>query len=93
VRYFASGFDSPPAALAELFGWAAGLALSAQVEPGFDDRPTADELRTPWPASGRPANLIPFGHQFGRGALFAALAVLGPAAMVLAGLAVFRRFH
>jgi hypothetical protein len=91
VRYFASGFDSPPAALAELFGWAAGLTLNAQVDPDFDDRPTADELREPWPISGRSAGLIPVGHQFGRGALFAALVVLGPAALVLTGLALYAR--
>jgi hypothetical protein len=93
VRYFASGLDSPPAALAELFGWAAGLPVNGQVNAAFDDRPTADELRTPWPVAGRPPELIPLGHQLGRGALLVALTVLGPAAMVLLGLAVYARFR
>jgi hypothetical protein len=93
VRYFASGLDSPPAALAELFGWAAGLTLNGQVDPAFDDRPTADELRAPWPVAGRPAELIPLGHQLGRCALLTALTVLGPAMMILSGLAVYARFR
>jgi hypothetical protein len=93
VRYFASGLDSPPAELAELFGWAAGLPLNGQVDPAFDDRPTAGELRPPWPVEGRPAGQIPLGHQLGRGVLFAALAVLGPAAMTLLGLYVASWFR
>jgi Double-GTPase 2 len=93
VRYFASGLDTPPAALAELFGWAAGLPLGGRVDPAFDDRPAADELREPWPVAGRPPELIPYGHQTGRSALFAALTVLGPLLMVLAGLSVYARFR
>jgi Double-GTPase 2 len=93
VRYFASGLDSPPAALAELFGWAAGLPLTAQVDPSFDDRPAADELREPSPVASRPPELIPYGHQVGRSALFAALTVLGPLLMVSIGLLVYARFR
>jgi hypothetical protein len=93
VRYFASGLDSPPAALAELFGWAAGLPLGGQADPAFDDRPTAEEMREPWPVSGRPAEQIPYGYQAGRGALLAALTLLGPVIMVLLGLSVYTRFH
>jgi hypothetical protein len=93
VRYFASGLDIPPAALAELFGWAAGLPLGGQVDPAFDDRPAADELREPWPVAGRPPSLVPYGHQAGRSALFAALTVLGPLIMILLGLSVYARFR
>jgi hypothetical protein len=93
VRYFASGLDSPPSALAELFGWAAGLPLDGRVDPAFDDRPAADELREPWPVAGRPPELVPYGHQVGRSALFAALTVLGPLLMVLIGLSVYARFR
>jgi Double-GTPase 2 len=93
VRYFASGLDSPPAALAELFGWAAGLPLSGQVDPAFDDRAAADELSEPWPVAGRPPSLVPYGHQAGRSALFAALTVLGPLIMILLGLSVYARFR
>jgi hypothetical protein len=93
VRYFASGLDSPPAALAELFGWAAGLPLDGRVDPAFDDRPAADELREPWPVAGRPASLVPYGHQVGRNALFAALTVLGPLLMIVFGLTLYGRFR
>ena len=93
VRYFASGLDSPPAALAELFAWAAGLPLGGQLDPAFDDRPTADELREPWPIAGRPPDQIPTGHQVGRSVLFAALGVLGPLIMILVGLSVYARFR
>jgi hypothetical protein len=93
VRYFVSGLDSSPAALAELFGWAAGLPLGGPVDPAFDDRPTADEMREPWPVSGRPPELIPLGHQVGRSALFATLGVLGPLIMILVGLSLYARFR
>ncbi|MDN3352216.1 hypothetical protein [Actinomadura sp. DC4] len=93
VRYFASGLDSPPAALAELFGWAAGLPLGGRADPAFDDRPTSDEMREPWPVAGRPAGQIPYGHQAGRGALLAALVLLGPVIMVVLGLSLYARFH
>jgi hypothetical protein len=93
VRYFASGLDSPPAALAELFGWAAGLPLDGQVDPSFDDRPAGEELREPWPVSGRPAELIPAAHQVGRSALFTALIVLGPLVMCVLGLSVYMRLR
>jgi hypothetical protein len=92
VRYFASGLDSSPAALAELFGWAAGLPLGGQADPAFDDRPTADEMREPWPVAGRPAEQIPYGHQVGRGALLAALTVVGPVIMLVLGLSAYARF-
>ncbi len=92
VRYFASGLDTPPAALADLFGWAAGLTLTGQPDLAFDDRPAADELRTPWPVAGRPPETVPLGHQVGRAALFLSLAVLGPAAMILFGLGVYGVF-
>jgi hypothetical protein len=93
VRYFASGLDSPPSALAELFGWAAGLPLGATVDAAFDDRPTTDELREPWPVAGRPAEQIPSGHRFGRRALLASLTVLGPVMMILFGLSVYARLR
>lgn len=94
VRYFASGLDSPPAALAELFGWAAGLPpIGVRVDPAFDDRPTADELREPWPILGRPPELIPLGHQVGRSVLFSVLAVAGPLIMILIGFWVYARFR
>ncbi len=89
VRYFASGLDTPPAALADVFGWAAGLTMTGRPDPAFDDRPAADELRTPWPVAGRPSGSIPLGYQAGRVALFLALAVIGPVAMLLSGLAVY----
>ncbi|WP_308206861.1 TRAFAC clade GTPase domain-containing protein [Actinoallomurus rhizosphaericola] len=38
VRYLASGLDTPPAALADLFGWAAGLPLAGR-EPTPADSP------------------------------------------------------
>jgi Double-GTPase 2 len=108
VRYFASGLDSPPAALADLFGWAAGLTLNGGPEqapepapdaeaagddPVFDDRPTADEMRAPWPISRRSAGLIPLGHRIGRLSLFEALAVLGPAVTAVFGLGVYAWFR
>jgi hypothetical protein len=43
--------------------------------------------------AGRPAGQIPSGYQAGRGALLAALTVLGPVIMVLLGLSVYARFH
>lgn len=94
VRYFASGLDSPPAALADLFGWAAGLATTRNVAPAEDavadvDVPSVEELTDPWPASGRPADVIPLGHQIGRLFLLGALAVLGPATLVLLVLGVY----
>jgi Double-GTPase 2 len=93
VRYFASGLDSSPAALAELLGWVAGLPLGGPVDPAFDDRPAADELRDTGPVAGRPADVVPVGHRVGRHSLFAALAVLGPALMVLFGLWIFTTVH
>jgi hypothetical protein len=93
VRYFASGLDSPPSALADLFGWAAGLPLGGGVDPAFDDRPTTDELREPWPVAGRPAEQIPSGHRFGRHTLLASLTVLGPVMMLLLGLSVYARLR
>ncbi len=93
VRYFASGLDTPPAALADLFAWAAGLPPGGPVNPAFDDLPTSDELREPWPIAGRPSGQIPTGHQVGRGALLAALTVLGPLTMILLGLSVYARFR
>jgi hypothetical protein len=47
----------------------------------------------PWSAVGRPERLIPLGYQLGRGALLTALLVLGPAALVVLGLAGYARFH
>ena len=47
----------------------------------------------PWPVAGRPPELVPYGHQVGRSALFAALTVLGPLLMILAGLSMYARFH
>ncbi|MEV0398556.1 hypothetical protein [Actinoallomurus sp. NPDC050550] len=180
VRYLASGLDTPPTALADLFGWAAGLPIGGQrQEPGgpvpagstspvtptgpeeagdrhagnrsgyagpagnpppgarsagdrraggrpadggrsaddrsaddegADDRladglPAATERRAtterpvaadpsgPWRGAGRPERLIPLGYQLGRGALLTALLVLGPAALLLLGLAGYARFH
>jgi hypothetical protein len=89
VRYFASGLDSPPDELASLFGWAAGLPLNGAAAASFDDRPAPDELRPSWPVAGRPPELIPLGHQVGRGALLTALVVLGPVLMLLFGLWVY----
>jgi hypothetical protein len=83
VRYFASGLDTEPEALVELFGWAAGVPLNARASPAPHARPVA----------GRPAAVIPLGHQLGRGALLAALTVLGPAAMVLIALTTYVRLR
>jgi hypothetical protein len=71
----------------------AAVGEPADASPGFDDRPAPEELREPWPVAGRPAELIPLGHQIGRGALFTVLAVLGPIVMLLLGLSVYMRFR
>jgi hypothetical protein len=83
VRYFASGLDTEPGALAELFGWAADIPPN-----GRPDR--APEAR---PVTGRPAAVIPLGHQLGRGALLTALTVLGPLTLILVGLVTYTRLH
>jgi hypothetical protein len=86
VRYFASGLDSPPDELASLFGWAAGLPLDGVTPTPSEDRPEEERRR---PVAGRPPELIPLGHQVGRGALLTALVVLGPVLTVLFGLWVY----
>jgi hypothetical protein len=117
VRYLASGLDTSPAALADLFGWAAGLPIGGQpqepvpVDSVTDladehltgrtpagreatiERPAVADRCDPWRAAGRPERLIPLGYQLGRGVLLTALLVLGPAALLLLGLAGYARFH
>lgn len=93
VRYFASGLDTPPGALAGLFGWAAGLPLDGRVDQAFDDRPAAAGTPGGWAAPGRPDRMIPLGHQFGRGVLLTALTVLGPATVAVLGIAAYVRLR
>ncbi|GAA4627164.1 hypothetical protein GCM10023196_038290 [Actinoallomurus vinaceus] len=57
------------------------------------ERSVAADQGDPWRAAGRPGRLIPLGYQLGRGALLTALLVLGPAALLLLGLAGYARFH
>lgn len=92
VRYFASGLDTPPAALAGLFGWAAGLPLD-EVDSAFDDRPAVAGAPGGRVTPGRPDRLIPLGHQVGRGVLLTALTVLGPATVALLGVAAYVRLR
>ncbi|HEX6468505.1 MAG TPA: hypothetical protein VF069_05365 [Streptosporangiaceae bacterium] len=84
VRYFASGLDTDPAAVAELVGWVTGLPLNGHtprhaVEPNVP----AAALRDEWSARGRPAELVPAGYQAGRWAILAGLSTLNIGALGL----------
>ncbi|MES9608634.1 hypothetical protein [Actinomadura sp. NPDC000929] len=82
VRYFASGLDTEPAAVADLLGWVTGLPAAdaadgarapADVPP---EPPGTAPLRAPWPVRGRDAGRVPAGYQAGRWAVLAGVSVL-----------------
>lgn len=85
VRYFASGLDSEPGALAELLAWAADVPLNGS--------PRAAEPATRHPVTGRPADAVPLGHQVGRWALLAGVTVLGPLTLLAVAVAAYARLH
>lgn len=85
VRYFGSGFDTEPAAVAELLGWVTGLSANGhdlRLEP-TDEVPGTAPLRVPWQAKGRKASIVPLGHQAGRWAILAGSSVLSLTAVIL----------
>jgi hypothetical protein len=84
VRYFASGLDTDPSAVAELLGWVSGLSLNGHT-PRHATEPEvpAAALRDPWTARGRPAELVPASYQAGRWAILIGLSLLNAAALAL----------
>ncbi|GAA0942431.1 TRAFAC clade GTPase domain-containing protein [Actinocorallia libanotica] len=82
VRVFPSGLNTPPAHLASLVGWVAGLPLAsrdgapATPPPDLAAVPPVLPLRDPWRPKGRGAGLVPLGHQAGRWAILAGLSLL-----------------
>ncbi|GAA3922993.1 hypothetical protein GCM10023085_00170 [Actinomadura viridis] len=94
VRYFGSGLATDPGEVADLLGWASGLAPDRRrtaAEPGRDLPGTAP-LRAPWPVRGRDATRVPAGYQAGRWAVLAGLSVLTVAALTGAAIAAAQRF-
>jgi hypothetical protein len=99
VRYFASGLATEPADVADLLGWASGLAPAG---PSGGDHPlTAGDaqevpgtapLRAPWPVRGRGSARVPAGYQAGRWAVLCGLSVLTVAAVTGAVVAAAERF-
>lgn len=82
VRYFASGLDTEPGAVADLLGWVTGLPAAgspdgarapADVPP---EPPGTAPLRAPWPVRGRDSGRVPAGYQVGRWAVLAGVSVL-----------------
>ncbi|WP_067457630.1 TRAFAC clade GTPase domain-containing protein [Actinomadura macra] len=99
VRYFGSGLATEPADVADLLGWASGLA----APPAADDRPATASgegqevpgtapLRAPWPVRGRGTGRVPAGYQAGRWAVLAGLSVLTIATVTGAVVAAAERF-
>jgi hypothetical protein len=84
VRYFASGLDTDPAAVAELLGWVTGLALNGHTpRHAAEPEVPAAALRDPWKPRGRPAELVPASYQAGRWAILAGLSLLNVVAIAL----------
>ncbi|GAA4155303.1 TRAFAC clade GTPase domain-containing protein [Actinomadura keratinilytica] len=84
VRYFGSGLHTPPAEVADLLSWVAGLPAGARA-PRADaadggqegqEVPGTAPLRAPWPVRGRDSARVPVGYQVGRWALLTGLSVL-----------------
>jgi hypothetical protein len=84
VRYFASGLDTDPTAVAELLGWVTGLTLNGHT-PRHAEEPDvpATVLREPWAPRGRPAEYVPASYQVGRGAILVGLSLLNISAIAL----------
>jgi double-GTPase-like protein len=92
VRYFGSGLDTEPAAVAEVLGWVVGLPLTPDADtgaagPGADEVPGTAPLRAPWKAGGRDAALVPASYQAGRWAVLGGLSVLTVTALAGTALA------
>lgn len=84
VRYFASGLDTDPAAVAELLGWVIGLAGDGHTpRHAVEPEVPAAALRDPWTPRGRPAELVPASYQAGRWAILTGLSLLNVAAIAL----------
>jgi hypothetical protein len=84
VRYFASGLDTDPAAVAELLGWVTGLSLNGHTprHAAEPDVPAA-ALRDPWTPRGRTAGQVPAGYHAGRWAILIGLSLLNLAVVAL----------
>jgi hypothetical protein len=84
VRYFASGLDTDPTAVAELLGWVTGLGLNGHTpRHAVEPEVPAAALRDPWAPRGRPTGLVPASYRAGRWAILAGLSLLNVAAVTL----------
>jgi hypothetical protein len=97
VRYFGSGLDTEPAAVAEVLGWVVGLPVdavtaSAEAVPADagQEVPGMAPLRAPWKAAGRAAALVPASYQAGRWAILGGMSLLTVAALAAAALFALR---
>lgn len=98
VRYFASGLETEPAAVADLLGWVTGLPAAGAPDAGRapsdvpPEPPGTAPLRAPWPVRGRDAGRVPAGYQVGRWAVLAGVSVLTVATIAGALVAAAERF-
>jgi double-GTPase-like protein len=82
VRYFGSGLDTAPVAVADVLGWVVGLPVDRAADPAAvpadpgQEVPGIAPLRAPWKAAGRDSALVPASYQAGRWAVLGGLSLL-----------------